>query len=71
MVKSLYLLRFFCLKNLSKKLIYKNKEANSKKQIRENNFLLNAKIFCSRKLIPAKNISFKVYNSLEVDDWLI
>ena len=71
MVKSSYLLRLFCLKNLSKKLIYKNKEASSKKQIRENNFSLNAKVFCSRKLIPAKNTSLKVYNSLKVDGWLI
>ena len=58
MVKSSYLLGFFCLKNPSKKLIRKNKEANLKKQICENNFSLNAKVFCSRKLIPYEKYFF-------------
>lgn len=71
MDKNSYLLGFCRLKNPSKKLIRENKEANSKKLIRENNFSLNAKVFCSRKLIPAKNTFFKVYNFLEVDGSLI
>ena len=41
--------------NISKKLICKNK------------FSLDEKVFNSRKLIPAKNTSFKMYNSLEFD----
>lgn len=59
MDKNSYLLGFCRLKNPSKKLI------------REKNFSLNAKVFWLRKLIPAKNTSFKVYNFLEVDGSLI
>ena len=54
MVKSSYLLGFFCLKNPSKKLIRKNKEVNSKKQICENNFSLYAKDFFHENLFPRK-----------------